>query len=317
MKALIWIGYLTVAQIVVKLSDAIVDLIPISNDTDIMLVALLGGTIYALIQSVAIWLAIRHCKKWDWYRIKKKSAKAGMTVSEYARYGLTEKFLEKLDTLCKSVPIPRVKPLLKELKKQKKITKDQYIIFLDEYYDKDIIQRDIYTDTHNDEPIVDIVSKTDTEFIPLKKHQKKESPVITKVSSFFLRYKKVFGVLTLVSSVLFIASLIAYNSLGTLMSKMADHYFETEVNIEWTKITEFGCGMISCPYCEGTVVRNYNYGRGLYSIGKYSRISDIRTMFESFCVVFALLAIVGLTALIINFVHHRKNSSNIDTNQDT
>lgn len=96
----------------------------------------LGGTLYALLQTGAVCLALKLFKKWDWYRIKKKSAKAGMTVSEYARYGLTEKFLEKLDTLCKSVPIPKVKPLLKELKKQKKITKDQYIIFLEEYYSK-------------------------------------------------------------------------------------------------------------------------------------------------------------------------------------
>ena len=167
-------------------------------------------------------------------------------------------------------------------------------------------KKEATADTHNNEPIVDIVSEIDTEIAPPKKFNKQVSTVPTQVCSFILRYRKVFLILTIISSVLFIASLIAYNSLGTLMSKMADHYYETRVNIEWAKITEFGCGMISCPYCEGTVVRNYNYGRGIYSIGKYSRISDIRAMFELCYVMFALLAIVGLTTLIINFVHHRK-----------
>lgn len=89
-----------------------------------------------LLEVGAIWLAVKLCKKWDWHRVTKKASKAGMSVSEYARHGLTEKFVEKLDSLCKSVHVLRVKPLLKELRKQKKITKDQYIIFLDEYYDK-------------------------------------------------------------------------------------------------------------------------------------------------------------------------------------
>lgn len=166
-------------------------------------------------------------------------------------------------------------------------------------------KKEATADTHNDEPIVDVVSETDAETTPPKKLNKQVSTVPTKVCSFILRYRKVFLILTIISSVLFIASLITYNSLGTLMSKMADHYYETRVIIEWAKITEFGCGMISCPYCEGTVVRNYNYGRGIYSIGKYSRTSDIRAIFELCYVVFALLAIVGLTALIIDFVHQR------------
>ncbi len=169
----------------------------------------------------------------------------------------------------------------------------------------------------NNEPIVDTMSETDTEITPPKKDKHKESTVLTKGYSFVLKYKKVFLILTILSSILFIASLITYTALDTHMSKMADHYFETRVCIESAKITEFGCGMISCPYCEGTVVRNYNYGRGIYSIGKYSRISDIRTLFESCSVVFASLAVVGLTALIILFVHHRKNSSKADTLQDT
>lgn len=133
MKVLIWIGYLAVAQIVVKLSDAIVDLIPISNDTDVMLVALLGGTIYALIQSVAIWLAIRHCKKWDWHQVEKKASEAGMTVSEYGRHGLSEKFLSKLEEICNTLPYEQVKPQLKACVKKGKITKEQYIILLKEY----------------------------------------------------------------------------------------------------------------------------------------------------------------------------------------
>lgn len=136
MKVLIWIGYLTVADIITIFFDVLFDLIPTTDQTDIILVSFLWGIVFASIQTIAIFTAIKHCKKWDWHKITKKASNVGMSVSEYARQGLTETFIEKLDTLCKSVHVLQVKPLLKELRKQKKITKVQYRIFLNEYYEK-------------------------------------------------------------------------------------------------------------------------------------------------------------------------------------
>lgn len=136
MKVLIWIGCLTLNYIISNTASAIVQCIPASSTEGIILIGLLNGVLSAASIGFCIWLAFKLCKKWDWYRIMTNASKAGMSVSEYARHGLTEKFLEKLDSLCNSVHIAQVKPLLKELLKQKKITKDQYKIFLDEYYNK-------------------------------------------------------------------------------------------------------------------------------------------------------------------------------------
>lgn len=108
---------------------------------------------------------------------------------------------------------------------------------------------------------------------------------------------------------------ITYTALDTYMSKLADHYYETRVCVEFSKIYEFGCGMLSCPYCEGTVVRNYNPGIGIYSIEKYNRISDIRAVFEVCCVAFASLAIIGLISLIIAYVNRHKDALETDTTQ--
>ena len=161
------------------------------------------------------------------------------------------------------------------------------------------------------------INEQEGESVPPSKHKEvgKEPIVLSRVRSFILSHKKAILILTIVNLVLFIASLITYAALGTHMSKLADHYYETRVCIEFLEIYEFGCGMISCPYCEGTVVRNYNPGRGIYSIEKYSRISDVRAMFEVFCVVFALLAIIGSTSLIIDYVNRHKGSLETDTTQ--
>ena len=87
------------------------------------------------------------------------------------------------------------------------------------------------SDTHNDELDVDITNETHTEITPPKMCKKKVSTVLTKVTSFVLRYKKTFLILTIISSVLFIASLITYNKLDTLISKMRDHYYEAQTYI--------------------------------------------------------------------------------------
>lgn len=137
MKVLIWIGCLILNFIIQVVKNVIIiALIPITDDVSRILAELLSYTLWAAIVCFCVWLAIKLCKKWDWYEIMKKATEAGMSVSEYGRQGLSEKFLVKLDSLFKSVHVLRVKPLLKELRKQKKITRDQYIIFLNEYYDK-------------------------------------------------------------------------------------------------------------------------------------------------------------------------------------
>lgn len=84
----------------------------------------------------AIWLALKLCKKWDWHRAEKKAAEAGMTVSEYGRHGLSEKFLAKLEEMCNTLPYEQVKPQLKACVKSGKITKEQYTILLKGYCSK-------------------------------------------------------------------------------------------------------------------------------------------------------------------------------------
>lgn len=75
---------------------------------------------------------------------------------------------------------------------------------------------------------------------------------------------------------------ITYTALDTYMSKLADHYYETRVCVKFSKIYEFGCGMLSFPYCEGTVVRNYNPGRGIMLCG-VRLISDYRVNLLNYC----------------------------------
>lgn len=56
-----------------------------------------------------------------------------MTVSEYAKHGLSEEFLAKLEEMCNTLPYEQVKSQLKDCVKKGKITKEQYIILLKEY----------------------------------------------------------------------------------------------------------------------------------------------------------------------------------------
>lgn len=133
MKVLIWIGYLIAGTIISRITDSIISLIPVTGNTDVLLSSLINGTITALIQGGAIWLAIKHCKRLDWYRAMKKANEAGMTLSEYGRLGLSEAFLAKLEEMCNTLPFEQVKPQLKACMKKGKITKEQYIILLEEY----------------------------------------------------------------------------------------------------------------------------------------------------------------------------------------
>jgi hypothetical protein len=116
MKVLIWIGCCALPTIITWTFD----------DFGIKL----GG---ALLEVGAIWLAIHLCKKWDWHQAEKKAAEAGMTVSEYGRHGLSEKFLAKLEELSKTVLYDQLKSELKACVKKGIITKEQYTILLNEY----------------------------------------------------------------------------------------------------------------------------------------------------------------------------------------
>lgn len=73
------------------------------------------------------------CKKWDIRMIKKEATEAGMSVSEYAKQGLSEEFLANLEKMCNTVPYEQVKSKLKKYVKEGKLTKGQSIILLDEY----------------------------------------------------------------------------------------------------------------------------------------------------------------------------------------
>ena len=119
MKILIWTGIMLIPSIIATLV----------KDSGI----LLGGIPTAILYGTAFWLANKLCKKYDWHRVAKKASKAGMTVSEYGRHGLSEEFLNKLEKLCNTVPYEQVKAMLKKCVKEGKITKEQSIVLLNEY----------------------------------------------------------------------------------------------------------------------------------------------------------------------------------------
>lgn len=133
MKVLIWIGCMTLNYIIQLISTAIVSCIPTTDNSAIILIPLLKGILYAASIGFCVWLAIKLCQKLDWHRVTKKASKAGMTVTEYGRQGLSEEFLNKVENLFNSVPIEQAKPQLKACVRKGKITKEQYIILLKEY----------------------------------------------------------------------------------------------------------------------------------------------------------------------------------------
>lgn len=136
MKALIWVGCMTLNYIIQSITSVIVLGIPVSDDRGALLIGTLNGLLSAVSIGLCIWLAITLCKKWDLYRVLKKAAEANMTVSEYARHGLSQAFLDKLEELCHTVPYEQVKAQLKACVRSGKITKEQCIILLKEYSTK-------------------------------------------------------------------------------------------------------------------------------------------------------------------------------------
>lgn len=133
MKILIWIGCMVVNYFMQMAFFAIVSWVPVSDDGGAVLVGLLNGLLSVVSIGLCIWIAIRLCKKWDWHKVTKKANEAGMTVTEYGKHGLSEEFLAKVETLFNTVPYEQAKPQLKACVKKGKITKEQYIILLEEY----------------------------------------------------------------------------------------------------------------------------------------------------------------------------------------
>lgn len=160
------------------------------------------------------------------------------------------------------------------------------------------------------------INEQEGESVPPSKqiNERKEPILLSKIRSFILTYKKTILILTIISLALFVASLITYTALDTYMSKLANHYNETKTILSSPFITQYGCGLNSCPYCKGSIIVFDGY-RDLYLIEKYSFTSDMRDLFEVFCVVFALLAIIGLTSLIIAYINRHKGSLETDTTQ--
>lgn len=129
MKVLIWIGCMILNYIIQGITTSIVACIPAKDDGAILLVGLVNGLLAAASIGFCIWLAISLCKKVDWSRAMQKVAESRMSISEYGKQGLPEKFLEQLPKLTHE----QLKTVLKEAKNKGKITREQYTILLKEY----------------------------------------------------------------------------------------------------------------------------------------------------------------------------------------
>jgi hypothetical protein len=114
MKALIWIGCCGAASIVSMCFGGLG-----------MLGAIPGGILFG----GAVWLAYKLCNKLDWSRAMEKVAESGMTITDYAKQGLTEDFLQSLPRLT----YEKMKSTLKEKVVKGEITEAQCTILLKLY----------------------------------------------------------------------------------------------------------------------------------------------------------------------------------------
>lgn len=133
MKVLIWIGCMILNYIMQIISKSIVALIPVTDDSSIIMIGMLSGILGAASACFCIWLAIKLCQTLDWHRVTKKANSAGMSVLEYGKHGLSEEFLQMVEKWFKTLPLEQIKPKLRTFVKEGKITKDQYIILIKEY----------------------------------------------------------------------------------------------------------------------------------------------------------------------------------------
>lgn len=93
----------------------------------------LGAIPTVLLYLVAFTAAKVLCEKWDLRDAKKKAAKEGISVIEYAKKGLKADFLEKLDETMNTKTPKEINKFLKKSLNDGTITKQQYIVFLKEY----------------------------------------------------------------------------------------------------------------------------------------------------------------------------------------
>lgn len=112
MKILIWIGCMAIPSITAMLV----------KDNGI----LLGGIPSAILYGLAVWLACTLCAKLDWSRAMEEVKKSGMSVTEYAKQGLTQEFVDQLPKNT----YEQMKVILKKKETEGSITHAQYIILL-------------------------------------------------------------------------------------------------------------------------------------------------------------------------------------------
>lgn len=136
MKALVWIGCMILNFVLQPIARGVVSCIPVTDDSSVVLIATLNGVLSGAIIGLCIWLAIKLCKKLDWYQVMKKASEAGMTVSAYGKHGLSQEFLDEIDRISHTLPYEQVKPKFKSFVKSGKMTKEQCIILLEEYCSK-------------------------------------------------------------------------------------------------------------------------------------------------------------------------------------
>ena len=138
-----------------------------------------------------------------------------------------------------------------------------------------------------------------------KKPTRKIRIYLEKACNFLLTHKKALLIVAAACIVVFVTSLIGYGILDAQMSKLASHYNETVERISmFPSEYLYGCGLRSCQYCKGSKILTYE--KGLYSIEKYSSISDMRTYFELFAGVFGFFTVVCLALVTVVFIYRRK-----------
>lgn len=115
MKALIWIGCCTAPTLI--------------GWTLAEFGIFFYGIPFALLEAGAVWLAYKLCNKLDWSRAMERVAESGMTITDYAKQGLTEDFLQSLPRLT----YEKMKSTLKEKVVKGEITEAQCTILLKLY----------------------------------------------------------------------------------------------------------------------------------------------------------------------------------------
>ena len=116
MKILIWIGCMAIPSITTMLI----------KDNGILLGGALYGVLCAILYGAAAWIANMLCAKLDWGRAMEEVKKSGMSVTEYAKQGLTQEFVDQLPKNT----YEQMKVILKKKEAEGGITHAQYIILL-------------------------------------------------------------------------------------------------------------------------------------------------------------------------------------------